>query len=138
MLAASGQAEVHRVTRGDDGYEIRFALGTAHGLSPGARVAIYDEAGQQVGTGTVDACNRKVSVAQATSANRSRRDTWSPAPDLKELCQAHVETPQPAARILVLLVALVLTTIGGGLVTLWHNEAMDSLLTSLIDKNVAS
>ncbi|MFA4901279.1 MAG: ATP-binding protein [Desulfobaccales bacterium] len=41
-------------------------------------------------------------------------------------------------RILVLLVALVLTTIGGGLVTLWHNESMDSLLTSLIDKNVAS
>jgi len=42
------------------------------------------------------------------------------------------------ARILVLLIALVLTTISGGLVTLWHNEAMDSLLTSLIDKNVAS
>ena len=41
-------------------------------------------------------------------------------------------------RILVLLVALVLTTIGGGLVTLWHNESMDSLLTSLIDKTVAS
>jgi signal transduction histidine kinase len=41
-------------------------------------------------------------------------------------------------RILVLLVALVLTTIGGGLVTLWHNEAMDSLLTSLVDKSVAS
>jgi signal transduction histidine kinase len=41
-------------------------------------------------------------------------------------------------RILVLLIALVLTTIGGGLVTLWHNEAMDALFTSLIDKNVAS
>jgi signal transduction histidine kinase len=42
------------------------------------------------------------------------------------------------ARIFVLLIALVLTTVGGGLVTLWHNAAMDSLLTSLIDKNVAS
>jgi signal transduction histidine kinase len=42
------------------------------------------------------------------------------------------------ARIWVLLIALVLTTIGGGLVTLWHNEAMDSLLSSLIEKNVAS
>jgi signal transduction histidine kinase len=41
-------------------------------------------------------------------------------------------------RIFVLLIALVLTTIGGGLVTLWHNEATDSLLTSLIDKNVAA
>jgi signal transduction histidine kinase len=42
------------------------------------------------------------------------------------------------ARIFLLLTALVLTTLGGGLVTLWHTEAMDSLLTSLIDKNVAS
>jgi signal transduction histidine kinase len=41
-------------------------------------------------------------------------------------------------RIFVLLIALVLTTIGGGFVTLWHNASMDSLLTSLIDKNVAS
>jgi signal transduction histidine kinase len=38
----------------------------------------------------------------------------------------------------MLLIALVLTTIGGGLVTLWHNEAMESLLTSMIDRNVAS
>ena len=67
LLAATGQAEVYQVTRGDDGYEIRFGLGTAHGMSPGARVAIYDEAGQQVGTGTVEVCNQKVSVAQATS-----------------------------------------------------------------------
>jgi hypothetical protein len=67
LLAAGGQAEVYRVIRGDGGYEIRFALGTAQGLSPGARVVIYDEAGQQVGTGTVEVCNRKVSVAQATS-----------------------------------------------------------------------
>ena len=42
------------------------------------------------------------------------------------------------ARIFLLLAALVLTTLGGGLVTLWHTEAMDSLLTALIDKNVAS
>lgn len=42
------------------------------------------------------------------------------------------------ARILLLLAALVVTTLGGGLVTLWHTEAMDSLFTSLIDKNVAS
>jgi hypothetical protein len=67
LLAATGQAEVYQVIRGDDGFEIRFGLGTAHGISPGARVAIYDEGGQQVGTGTVEVCNQKVSVAQATS-----------------------------------------------------------------------
>ena len=66
-MAATGQAEVYQVTWGDGGYEIRFGLGTEHGMSPGARVAIYDEAGQQVGTGTVEVCNQKISVAQATS-----------------------------------------------------------------------
>ena len=42
------------------------------------------------------------------------------------------------ARIFLILSALVLTTLGGGLVTMWHTEAMDSLFTSLIDKNFAS
>jgi len=42
------------------------------------------------------------------------------------------------ARIFLLLAALVCTTLLGGLVTLWHTRAMDSLLVSLIDKNVAS
>ncbi len=42
------------------------------------------------------------------------------------------------ARLFLLLAALVLTTLMGGLVTLWHTRAMDSLLVSLIDKNVAS
>ena len=67
LLAAAGQAEIYRVTRGDDGWEIRFGLGTAHGISPGVGIAIYDEAGQQVGTGTVEVCNQTVSVAQVTS-----------------------------------------------------------------------
>jgi signal transduction histidine kinase len=42
------------------------------------------------------------------------------------------------ARLFILLTALVLTTLLGGLVTLWHTRAMDSLLVSLIDKNLAS
>ncbi len=41
------------------------------------------------------------------------------------------------ARLFMLLTALVLTTLLGGLVTVWHTRAMDSLLVSLIDKNVA-
>jgi hypothetical protein len=67
LLAASGQAEIYRVTKGDGGCEIHFGLGTAHGISPGARVAVYDETGRQVGTGTVEVCNQQVSVALATS-----------------------------------------------------------------------
>ena len=42
------------------------------------------------------------------------------------------------ARLFILLAALVMTTLLGGLVTLWHTRAMDALLVSLIDKNVAS
>lgn len=42
------------------------------------------------------------------------------------------------ARIYILLAALVCTTLVGSLVTLWHTRSMDSLLVSLIDKNLAS
>jgi hypothetical protein len=76
LLAASGRAEVYRVTRGDDGCEIRFALGTAHGISPGAGITIYDEAGRQVGTGTVEASNRKASVAQVTGDQEIKVGYW--------------------------------------------------------------
>jgi hypothetical protein len=67
LLAAAGQAEIYRVTRGDGGCEIRFSLGTAQGLSPGANIAIFDGAGRQVGVGTVEASNQTASVAQVTS-----------------------------------------------------------------------
>jgi hypothetical protein len=67
LLAASGQAEVYRVTRGDEGYEIRFALGTPHGMSPGVTVTICNEEGQPVGTGTVEVSNQTVSVALVTA-----------------------------------------------------------------------
>jgi signal transduction histidine kinase len=42
------------------------------------------------------------------------------------------------ARIFLLLTVVICTTLLGGLVTLWHTRAMDALLDSLIDKNVAS
>jgi hypothetical protein len=67
LLAASGQAEVYRLIKGDSGYEIRFGLGTAHGMSPGTQVTICNQAGQPVATATVEVCNPKDSVAQANS-----------------------------------------------------------------------
>ena len=42
------------------------------------------------------------------------------------------------ARILLLLGALILTSLVGGLVTIWHTGAADTLFTSLIDQNLAS
>jgi len=67
LLMAAGQAEVYRVIRGDGGCEIRFGLGTAQGLSAGARVSIYNTEGQQVGNGTVEVSNQTDSVAQVTT-----------------------------------------------------------------------
>lgn len=67
LIAATGRAEVYRVTRMDGGCEIRFTLGTAHGMGPGAKISIYNEAGQQLGTGTVEVSNQTASVAQVTT-----------------------------------------------------------------------
>jgi signal transduction histidine kinase len=41
-------------------------------------------------------------------------------------------------RIIVLLIALVSTTIGGGLATIWYADTVGSLFTSVIDQDVAS
>jgi signal transduction histidine kinase len=41
-------------------------------------------------------------------------------------------------RIFIVLAALLLTTLMGGLVTIWHTDATDSLFATLIDKNLAS
>jgi hypothetical protein len=64
LLAAAGQAEIYRVTRGEGAWEIRFGLGTAHGLGPGAKVAILDERGRPAGAGIVEASNRTDSTAR--------------------------------------------------------------------------
>ena len=86
----------------------------------------------------MEVCNRKVSVAQATSDQEIKVGSLVSRSDLRSFVKHMWKHLSLRARILILLIALVLTTMGGGLVTLWHNEATDSLLTSLIDKNVAS
>ncbi len=42
------------------------------------------------------------------------------------------------ARIIILLIALVLTTIGGGLATIWYAETTGSLFTSILDRDILS
>jgi len=42
------------------------------------------------------------------------------------------------SRIFIILAALAVTTLGGGLITIWHTEATDALLSSLVDQNLAS
>ena len=42
------------------------------------------------------------------------------------------------ARIIILLIALVLTTIGGGLATIWYADTIGSLFTSILDRDILS
>lgn len=49
LLAQSGKAEVYRVRRAPQGYEIGFGLGTDHGVHPGSRLALFDQDGQLLG-----------------------------------------------------------------------------------------
>ncbi len=68
LLAQAGKAEIYRVLRRDDGYEVRFALGTVQGLAPGVYVDIMDEQGQPVGTAQVEETSSTDSVALAGTA----------------------------------------------------------------------
>jgi len=67
LQAAAGKAEVYRVTKGDGEFDIRFALGTAQGVSPGVKVAIYNPEGRQVGMATVEVSSETDSAARATT-----------------------------------------------------------------------
>jgi signal transduction histidine kinase len=42
------------------------------------------------------------------------------------------------ARVGVILIALVLITIAGGVTTIWYAETIDTLLTSVLDRNIVS
>jgi hypothetical protein len=68
LLAAAGQAEVYRVIRTDNDYEIRFGLGAAQGIGPGTQVIISDDAGAQVATGIVEVSNQTDAAAQVTTS----------------------------------------------------------------------
>ncbi|MFH1595057.1 MAG: hypothetical protein ABIG94_01620 [Pseudomonadota bacterium] len=67
LLARTGKAEIYRVLKRDDGYEILFALGTAQGLGAGSFVNILNERGQAVGTARVEESNSTDSVALAAA-----------------------------------------------------------------------
>jgi hypothetical protein len=68
LLAATGKAEVYRITRKEGGYEIRFALGAAHGIVPGTQVIVSNDFGSQVATGIVEVSNQTNAIAQVTTS----------------------------------------------------------------------
>ncbi len=72
LLAQEGKAEVYRVLRREGGYEIRFALGTVHGMGAGVRVRVFDEQGQSVGLAQVEESNETDSLAVITADQEIR------------------------------------------------------------------
>jgi hypothetical protein len=50
LLAAAGMAEIYRVTRTEDGFEVRFSLGSNHGVGPGSRLYILGTDNSPLGT----------------------------------------------------------------------------------------
>jgi hypothetical protein len=49
LMARSGKAEVYRVRRVPNGYEIGFGLGTDHRVHPGAKLTLYNQDGLPLG-----------------------------------------------------------------------------------------
>lgn len=47
LMAAQGQGEIYRVTRGEGILEIGFGLGTAQGVHPGDRLPVFDAQGRR-------------------------------------------------------------------------------------------
>jgi hypothetical protein len=50
LLAEKGQAEIYKVDIGEGFYEVVFGLGTRHGVHPGARLTVFNEYQQNIGT----------------------------------------------------------------------------------------
>jgi hypothetical protein len=78
LLAQQGKAEIYRVLRRDDGLEIHFGLGMAHGLRPGDRVAVRDGQGRQV-------AGAEVQETRETSA-------WALVPGDREVKEGYIVT----------------------------------------------
>ncbi len=76
LMARQGKAEVYRAVRQEEGWAIRFGLGTVHGVVPGVRVTVSDEQ------------DRMVAAAEVTEA--SETDSWAMASGEAEIKAGYV------------------------------------------------
>ncbi len=53
LMADAGKAEVYMVKKTDSDLEIKFGLGTNHGVSPGMQLDVLDDEGRRLGSITV-------------------------------------------------------------------------------------
>jgi hypothetical protein len=64
LMAQSGRAEVYRVRRVPNGYELSFGLGTDHGVHPGSKLTLFNQNGQPLGQIEVLEASARDAVAQ--------------------------------------------------------------------------
>ncbi len=64
QMAKQGKAVVYRVKKADDGYEISFSLGAAHGIRTDTSLAIFNEGGKPAGTAVINNVSENDSVAR--------------------------------------------------------------------------
>ena len=67
LMAKQGKAVVYRVKKGDDGCEIAFSLGAAHGIRTNTSLALLNEKGKPAGTVVVHNVSETDSVAKVGS-----------------------------------------------------------------------
>ncbi len=63
LMAQSGKAEVYRVSRAPNGYEIKFGLGTDNGVHPGSELTLYNQDGLPLGRIAVTEASAQDAVA---------------------------------------------------------------------------
>jgi hypothetical protein len=67
LLAEQGKAEVYRIRKGDEGFEIFFGLGSKQGIKPGSFLTILDKQGGVVGSVTPQEIFEGHSIARVDS-----------------------------------------------------------------------
>ncbi|MFH2012426.1 MAG: hypothetical protein ABIJ37_07010 [Pseudomonadota bacterium] len=65
LMAEQGKAEIYKVIKGDEGYEIAFGLGTRHGIQTNTCLALLNEKGKPVGKVVVKRVSETDSLAIA-------------------------------------------------------------------------
>lgn len=64
LMAKQGKAVIYRVKKCDDGFEVSFSLGTAHGIRTDISLALLNEEGKPAGTVVVHNVSETDSVAR--------------------------------------------------------------------------
>lgn len=65
LLAESGKAEIYRVQKGDNAYQLAFGLGARHGIKPGDYLTIFNDQGQSLGTLEVQEVSEEDAIGTA-------------------------------------------------------------------------